>query len=275
MKNFQHTNYGRSLLAYCDSCYAVLDAEKQIYYQCLTCNNYTVCSNCISYVRIKHLPYHQFIPRIGIPKEMMWINMNIGITCDVCFQVNFPGHRYRCVDCPDFDVCQRCCPIALRTHRLKLECNPQKAQINRYLLAQRAICVLTDPTSPLYKQPRDHLTGWSLDEARFILTQQQTSNSSQTTSVPTQDLFQPPTTTQQHTNTIQEDKQNKYEEDLEEVEEIDNDESVHSDVDEDQIEIEENRWQDVMRQLEFIRRRNKKSEDTTTDDCQDGSKHRN
>lgn len=173
MKNIQHSDYGRTLLAYCDACYQILDAEKQLYYQCLTCTNYIVCINCVPDIRNNHWPWHRFVARRGIPAEMTWIHMNAGITCNCCQQVNFVGHRFQCIDCRDFDVCHRCSAAACRTHRLKLASNPQKAEMNRQLLAQRAVHALTDRSSPFYGHQTDFVTGWSLAEARAVLAEYQ------------------------------------------------------------------------------------------------------
>ncbi|UJR29541.1 hypothetical protein I4U23_010758 [Adineta vaga] len=274
MKNFQHIHYGRTLLAYCDSCYAILDAEKHLYYQCLTCNNYTVCMNCISFVQNKHVPYHRFIPRRGIPKEMAWIHMNMGLTCDICFQVNFSGHRFKCLDCPDFDVCQRCCPIALRSHRLRLESNPQKVQMNRQLLAQRTICVLTDPTSLLFGQQKDYFTGWTLDEAKIILAQHHQSQKQQG-NISNEKYSNLPQSQSQQTNRT--DKQGE-EHDQEKDENNDNDNDISESIPEEEEEEEEHKnikqneekendlWQDIMRRLKEIRIKDKSLDELGIDD---------
>jgi hypothetical protein len=184
MRNYQRVDYGRTLLAYCDACYSILDAERQVYYQCLACSNYVVCMNCVPDIRNNHWPWHRFVARRGVPNEMMWVHMNVGITCNWCQQANFVGHRYQCIDCRDFDVCHRCSIVASRSHRLKLASNPQKAEMNRQLLAQRAVNALTDRTSPFYGQQTDFITGWSLAEARAALAEYQIPKKSKTMNNP-------------------------------------------------------------------------------------------
>jgi len=47
-------------------------------------------------------------PNSSIDTSSLGSGVNIGITCDACGNQNFPGHRYFCTECPNFDMCEAC-----------------------------------------------------------------------------------------------------------------------------------------------------------------------
>ncbi|CAF3475248.1 unnamed protein product [Rotaria socialis] len=102
--------------AYCDGCgKSISDGNR---YYCQECPNFDLCENC------NHLPY--IVTRKGVHYKnhrMLKIiqSDNIAFTsprndsasnysfayCDVC-GYSIVDSRYKCLQCPDFDLCQRC-----------------------------------------------------------------------------------------------------------------------------------------------------------------------
>ncbi|CAF1128074.1 unnamed protein product [Adineta steineri] len=173
MSVLQDETYGQNLLAYCDMCYAVFDSEKELHYKCSSCYDYIVCSKCFPLTKVKHSPLHTFVPIIGLPNEFAWVQNNIGIRCDRCFRTDFPGRRYKCTVCTDYDVCEECFPFVNKSHELKLAPNSVKAKLNHTLLARRAVALLSNPDSPYYGHPYDVLTDLSLTKARTLVNENQ------------------------------------------------------------------------------------------------------
>merc|ERR1712137_887667 len=46
----------------------------------------------------------QLAKRASVSVETMHLN----IICDSCGTANFKGRRYKCIVCPDFDLCETC-----------------------------------------------------------------------------------------------------------------------------------------------------------------------
>ncbi|KAJ3126777.1 hypothetical protein HK098_007156 [Nowakowskiella sp. JEL0407] len=76
-------------------------------YKCLECPDYDLCSQCYTKTEngpftLSHLPDHKF--ELITKHDQIWR----GISCDLCLRVSFSGKRYRCEQCFDFDLCEKC-----------------------------------------------------------------------------------------------------------------------------------------------------------------------
>ncbi|KZO96361.1 hypothetical protein CALVIDRAFT_114052 [Calocera viscosa TUFC12733] len=120
--------------AFCDSCFRPIWGVR---HKCSDCLDYDLCASCISQRTVVHQPDHQFVT-ISEPGEViMWDqgdNTNApdivrafpdaapagseftlhAATCDIC-DAGIAGVRYKCLDCPDYDLCSGCL-----THRKEL-----------------------------------------------------------------------------------------------------------------------------------------------------------
>lgn len=81
-------------------------------HKCTSCPDYDLCGPCL---QSKKHPQHNFTtyhvpvhihsqPQTQIQAQPL----NLGIICDGCKKTNFPGMRYKCMQCPDFDLCLGC-----------------------------------------------------------------------------------------------------------------------------------------------------------------------
>ncbi len=94
------------------------------------------------------------------------------ITCNLCKEKNFPGKRYQCRQCYDYNVCSNCLNQAKITHYvsekhiLNFIPNSTKIRFNRHLLAERTIQFLRYQNRNFFD--RDPITGWTINEAIII-----------------------------------------------------------------------------------------------------------
>ncbi|CAG8549603.1 16490_t:CDS:10 [Acaulospora morrowiae] len=104
-----HNHFSNSLTqhsATCDYCESVIVG---IRHKCINCPDFDLCQNCIALAPTQH-PYHTFmqIRRPGEPEiKILDTAFHPGIRCDGCGKpIN--GVRYKCANCPDFDLCGNC-----------------------------------------------------------------------------------------------------------------------------------------------------------------------
>jgi hypothetical protein len=59
-------------------------------------------------------------PIVSQPQIIEEINTqpHKGVNCDKCGQKNFTGKRYKCLHCPDYDLCDNCFPGRSKFHSL-------------------------------------------------------------------------------------------------------------------------------------------------------------
>jgi hypothetical protein len=53
---------------------------------------------------LKEGPKPKAVPSQSAPSQVVHFN----VICDNCQQENITGVRYRCTECPDFDLCEKC-----------------------------------------------------------------------------------------------------------------------------------------------------------------------
>lgn len=100
----------------CDVCKKAHFPGKR--YKCLECNDYDLCHDCFaaSRVSVPHHPSHSVRPMDPPgagqspppPPAVAAASVHTGVTCDVCGKANFPGRRFNCLECHDYDLCQDC-----------------------------------------------------------------------------------------------------------------------------------------------------------------------
>ncbi|KAI9283010.1 hypothetical protein BC943DRAFT_328101 [Umbelopsis sp. AD052] len=137
----------------CDHCYRAVRGTR---WKCQDCRDYDLCDGCKTAGQHNHPSYHRFSamqssspstsnshphshrhsqqnrPR-GFHRNRMPHLMPVA-SCDFCDSV-ISGTRYKCKDCPDFDLCERCIALAdtqhpghafeiTRTHRTRCAAPP-------------------------------------------------------------------------------------------------------------------------------------------------------
>jgi next-to-BRCA1 protein 1 len=103
--------------AYCDGCGKFINDG--IRYYCLECPNYDLCENCNSLPYIVtskgvHYRNHRMVKMAEQHQESFASPRDYSASgyspamCDVCGIYPIVGTRYKCLQCPDFDLCERC-----------------------------------------------------------------------------------------------------------------------------------------------------------------------
>ncbi|KAF9925858.1 hypothetical protein FBU30_004446 [Linnemannia zychae] len=110
----------------CDVC---MNTIKGIRYKCQECDNYDLCQECHPHATDRYHPNHTFTAiekpisiltrpiATTIPRRPMNIKpVEHGAYCDIC-TVMIAGVRHKCLQCPDYDLCEECLPLAKVHHR--------------------------------------------------------------------------------------------------------------------------------------------------------------
>jgi hypothetical protein len=103
--------------AYCDGCGKFINDG--IRYYCLQCPNFDLCENChmspyITTSKGVHYQNHRMIKMDQQDEESVASSRSSSPSlysfaqCDVCGVYPIVDTRYKCLQCPDFDLCERC-----------------------------------------------------------------------------------------------------------------------------------------------------------------------
>jgi hypothetical protein len=103
----------------CDCCEKIIRGMR---WKCLTCSNYDLCQDCKSKQPTihNHANSHEFKP---IPYPQNYCSSNSkritaslhSAVCDFC-ESQIYGTRHKCINCPDFDLCNGCISLAPTQH---------------------------------------------------------------------------------------------------------------------------------------------------------------
>ncbi|KAF9132482.1 hypothetical protein BG015_003702 [Linnemannia schmuckeri] len=110
----------------CDVC---MDTIKGIRYKCQDCDNYDLCQACHLLAAERYHPKHTFTaiekPLGSSSRSSVTVNpcprpevkpVKHSAYCDICTVV-ITGVRHKCFQCPDYDLCQECLPLAKVHHK--------------------------------------------------------------------------------------------------------------------------------------------------------------
>ncbi|KAF9283773.1 hypothetical protein BGZ68_005098 [Mortierella alpina] len=122
---------------FCDNCLLTI---RGVRHKCKDCDNFDLCQNCLGPAAHKHHPHHTF-RAIEKPSETKFFDVPSSsgsrssgshasskcvprapkpvahlATCDICTVV-ITGTRHKCFQCPDYDLCQECLPLAKVHHK--------------------------------------------------------------------------------------------------------------------------------------------------------------
>ncbi|KAI8360527.1 hypothetical protein B0O80DRAFT_439487 [Mortierella sp. GBAus27b] len=104
---------------YCDIC---LNSVRGVRWKCQDCPNYDLCQKCHPLARQRH-PHHTFRAigkHVGNADQSNSVPQNARAavhhaSCDLCSK-SIVGVRHKCFQCPDYDLCQGCLPLAKTRH---------------------------------------------------------------------------------------------------------------------------------------------------------------
>ncbi|KAF9918482.1 hypothetical protein FBU30_000171 [Linnemannia zychae] len=92
---------------FCDICFNTVAGS---YHACQDCDDYVACQDCFALAPKRHNPIHRF-KSTGSAQEMI----HEGIQCDICLNT-IVGVRHKCMNCGDYDLCQKCIALAPERH---------------------------------------------------------------------------------------------------------------------------------------------------------------
>ncbi|KAG0378706.1 hypothetical protein BGX24_003045 [Mortierella sp. AD032] len=126
--NASHVNETIHTNVYCDIC---LNTIRGIRWKCQDCDNFDLCQGCHGLAGLRH-PRHTFraieeheedTSHACLRPSNSNRNRNRNqadilhlASCDICLN-DIVGVRHKCFQCPDFDLCQGCLPLAHAHHK--------------------------------------------------------------------------------------------------------------------------------------------------------------
>ncbi|KAF9906537.1 hypothetical protein BX616_000685 [Lobosporangium transversale] len=117
----KHAEEGVHDRVYCDICLKNIRGTR---WKCHECDNYDLCQNCLPLASRRHSG-HSFMP-IEAPKQPPTTEpppyskqsqkQEHGAYCDICM-MTIMGVRHKCIQCPNYDLCEECLPLAGTMHK--------------------------------------------------------------------------------------------------------------------------------------------------------------
>ncbi|KAF9561051.1 hypothetical protein EC968_005867 [Mortierella alpina] len=132
-------------MATCDICTVVISGTR---HKCFQCPDYDLCQECLPLANVHHHG-HTFVP-IAYPGQLKFMldqTPHNGVVCDGCDNAIF-GVRYKCGNCPDYDLCGNCESSPVSLH------DPNHV----FIKIRKPICNRQTPAVPLL--PMLYKKGW-------------------------------------------------------------------------------------------------------------------
>eukprot|EP00762_Andalucia_godoyi_P002409 ANDGO_02828.mRNA.1 putative E3 ubiquitin-protein ligase HERC2 len=156
----------------CDACSMSPMLGKR--YKCTCCEDFDICEKCFPRIRSQHDDTHAFL-QIRRPAQLnparipclypeSWkhsaafkSDVHTGVRCDHCGTKPIRGVRYRCENCHEFNLCERCAQNPDANH----DRQHSFLVVTRPLPPESQLPSNNLPYGLLYRKERDSFWGWS------------------------------------------------------------------------------------------------------------------
>ncbi|KAJ3131514.1 hypothetical protein HK101_004706 [Irineochytrium annulatum] len=107
------------------------------------CPDYDLCGKCFNEISVHHPSTHAFF-EIHADGQL-----HRGVSCDGCGRRSLVGCRFKCVDCPDYDLCSACIPQAHIVHKAGHWFNRIDAEPSRRVVPFVGTAAFVQPAQPI------------------------------------------------------------------------------------------------------------------------------